>query len=51
MVVMKYTSKEIREKYKITIQTLYNWRNLDKIKFEKLSIEVTNERNEFCCIN
>lgn len=36
MVVMKYTSKEIREKYKITIQTLYNWRNLDKIKFEKL---------------
>lgn len=30
------TSKEIRAKYKITSQTLYNWRKFGKIRYSKL---------------
>lgn len=33
---MYLSAKQIKELYKITSQTLYNWRRLDKIKFKKL---------------
>lgn len=34
---MAYLSaKQVKEKYQITSQTLYNWRNANKIKFVKL---------------
>lgn len=34
---MAYLSaKQVKEKYQITSQTLYNWRNANKIKFAKL---------------
>jgi len=31
-----YSAKQILEMYQITAQTLYNWRNLNKIDFKKL---------------
>jgi len=31
-----YSAKQILEMYQITAQTLYNWRNLNKIEFKKL---------------
>jgi len=48
------SAKEVKERYKITNQTLYNWRNNDKIKFKRLPsgsilyypLENVNSENE-----